>query len=171
MLLIFYTSIASSSVGDAFQARYLLIRSSHGKHFTKSIKGWYTYDVHENSPIFKTPTPRDHRGPISFDLIEASITAFIIIYILSTHFATNLFYLRNLKSKQKQDQVTFKLTSRSIVRLFHKQCNGIIKEWFYCLTSESKGRFLVNECVQPAITYHLYIISVSLKFWACYIKG
>ena len=26
----------------------------------------------------------------------------------------------------------------------HKQYNGIIKEWLHCLTSESKGRFLVN---------------------------
>ena len=28
--------------------------------------------------------------------------------------------------------------------LTHKQCNGIIKGWLHCLTSESKGRFLAN---------------------------
>ena len=27
--------------------------------------------------------------------------------------------------------------------LAHKLCNGIIKEWLHCLTSDSKGRFLV----------------------------
>ena len=28
--------------------------------------------------------------------------------------------------------------------LTHKKCNGIIKGWHHCLTSELKGRFLVN---------------------------
>ena len=29
--------------------------------------------------------------------------------------------------------------------LAHKKCNGIIKGCRHCLTSESKGRFLVND--------------------------
>ena len=31
-----------------------------------------------------------------------------------------------------------------MIDLSHKQCNGIIKGWLYCLTLESKGRFFVN---------------------------
>ena len=76
-----------------------------------------------------------------------------------------------IKTKTRPSHVTFKLTSHSIVGLSRKQCNDIIKEWFYCLTLESKGRFIVNECVRLAISYHLYIISIYLKFRACYITG
>ena len=47
------------------------------------------------------------------------------------------------KSKQK----VMSYSNQALVPLFdlpHKQCNGIIKGWLHCLTSESKGRFLVN---------------------------
>ena len=39
---------------------------------------------------------------------------------------------------------TFKLITRSIARFSQQKCNGIIKGWLHCLTSESRGRFLVN---------------------------
>ena len=50
------------------------------------------------------------------------------------------------KSKQKQNQVKshWNLPCGLLFDLAHTQCNGIIKGWFHCLTSESKGRFLVN---------------------------
>ena len=50
------------------------------------------------------------------------------------------------KSKQKQNKVTSNSSSPRVLLfdLAHKQCNGIIKGWVHCLTSESKGRFLVN---------------------------
>ena len=85
---------------------------------------------------------------------------FITIHIFSTHFPIILFYFHILKmqtnygtaiyqkewtkSKQEQSHVTFTLTRRSIFDLPHKQCNCFIKGWLHCLTSESKGRFLVN---------------------------
>ena len=50
------------------------------------------------------------------------------------------------KSKQKQNQVRSH-SDWPCVLLFdlaHKQCNGIIKGWVHCHTSEWKGRFLVN---------------------------
>ena len=50
------------------------------------------------------------------------------------------------KSKQKQNQVRSH-SNWPCVLLFdlaHKQCNGIIKGWLHCHTSEWKGRFLVN---------------------------
>ena len=53
---------------------------------------------------------------------------------------------KRTKSKQKQNQVTSHLSWPRAL-LFdsaQKQCNGIIKGWLHCLTSELKGRFLVN---------------------------
>ena len=89
---------------------------------------------------------------------------FIIIQIFSTYFAINLFYFcttwkhkqtmeqqthgasDRTKSKQKQNQVTSHSYWPRVLLfdLAHKQCNGTIKGWFYCLRSESKGRFLVS---------------------------
>ena len=86
---------------------------------------------------------------------------FIITHIFSTHFAINLFFaqveivnklwnnnrtmhMNKIKRKTKPSHATFELTKGSIVRFSHKQCNGIIKGWLHCLTSESKERFLVN---------------------------
>ena len=49
------------------------------------------------------------------------------------------------KTKQKQNQATsYWNWARSISDLARKQCNGIIKGCLSCLTSESKGRFLVK---------------------------
>ena len=31
-----------------------------------------------------------------------------------------------------------------LFNLVHKQCNGLVKRWLHCLTSESKERFLVK---------------------------
>ena len=46
------------------------------------------------------------------------------------------------KTKTKTYYVTFPCAL--FFDLAHKQCNGVIKGWLHCLTSESKGRFLVN---------------------------
>ena len=86
---------------------------------------------------------------------------FICIHIFSTHFAINLLYLHNLKTWANYGTTTSpcmwtneiktktKLSmSRSnwsrviLFDLVHKQCNGIIKGWIHCLTSESKDDFL-----------------------------
>ena len=58
------------------------------------------------------------------------------------------------KSKQKQNQVTSHSNWPRVLLfdLVYKQCNAIIKAfikaWLHCLTSESKGRFLVNKIYQ-----------------------
>ena len=54
------------------------------------------------------------------------------------------------KSKQIQNQVTSHSNQPSVLLfdLVHKQCNGIIEGWLHCLTSESKGRFLVNNLLK-----------------------
>ena len=50
------------------------------------------------------------------------------------------------RNQNKQNQITSRSNWPRVLLfdLAHKQCNGIIKRWFHCLTSESKGRFLVN---------------------------
>ena len=50
------------------------------------------------------------------------------------------------KTKQKQNQVTSHWNWARVLfsDLAHKQCNGIIKGCLSCLTSESKGRFLIK---------------------------
>ena len=82
-----------------------------------------------------------------------------IIHIFRIHFAINLLYLHNLKTNTKnmeqqpyrageQIQNKNKTKSRKI-QIDHAYLlyalNGIIKGWLHCLTSESKGRFLVND--------------------------
>ena len=48
-----------------------------------------------------------------------------------------------------------------LLDLAHKQCDGIMKGWFHCLTSDWKRRYLVNGCVPLTITYHLYFLRIS----------
>ena len=53
--------------------------------------------------------------------------------------------MNEIKQKQRQkSHIIFKLTCILLFDLVHKQYNGIIKGWFHCLASESKGRFLAN---------------------------
>ena len=53
--------------------------------------------------------------------------------------------MNEIKTKTKQKKVTRHSNSpRVLFDLVHKQCNGIIKGWLHCLTSELKVRFLVN---------------------------
>ena len=93
------------------------------------------------------------------------------IHVFRTYFRVNLFYLHILKTKanygattapsmwmneiktkawQKQSYVTFKLTSRSIVRFSSPQIiHWYIKGWLHCLTSDSEGSSLVKSILLP----------------------
>ena len=53
-------------------------------------------------------------------------------------------WMNEIKTKTKSSHFTFRFTTRSIIRLAHRQCNGISKEWLHCMTSELKGRFPVD---------------------------
>ena len=70
------------------------------------------------------------------------------------------------KSKQKQNQ----LMSRSnllgvlLFDLSHKQCNGIINGWLQCLTSEWKGRFLVNNILMFGTAWCLVMAQIQFFF-------
>ena len=87
-------------------------------------------------------------------------------------------WMNEIKTKTKSSHFTFKFTTRSIVRLAHRQCNGISKEWLHCMTSELKGRFPVdvwlsmmsahsantiflkkNGCTEHPLTPHLRLIA------------
>ena len=49
------------------------------------------------------------------------------------------------RTKSKQKVMSY--SNGALIPLFDlpdKQCNGFIKGWLHCLTSESKRRFLVN---------------------------
>ena len=90
--------------------------------------------------------------------ISQNIFSFTFIYMFSAHFGINLFYLHNLKTQTNYATTTArtmhvndriqnknKILSYSnwacflLFDLARKQCNGIIKGLFHCLTTESKG--------------------------------
>ena len=228
-----------------------------------SSKGWYTYDVHENCPVFKTPStppcpstskilpppspqfqtnflsplspngnqwikrkynPRMtiifirsflqvgcrfqyqliHLVWLSFDFFsfnwsftscffvalysfvssypKISWILFIVIHFFSTYFATNLFYLHNLKTQANygitippcmwMNEIKTKtslITSHSnwprvlLFDLTHKLCKGIIERWFHCLTSESKRRFLVSNILMFGSVWCLVMAQIQFS--------
>ena len=115
-------------------------------------KGQYAYDVHENYPVFKTrtlcpsaskifPPPQPKTSNFRWNLPPLPLPL-PINYRTTT---APCMLTNEIKTKAKPSHVTFKLTTRSIVRhCSHKQCNGIIKAWLHCLTQEATRRYLVN---------------------------
>ena len=69
------------------------------------------------------------------------------------------------KSKQKQNQVTLlSIWSRVLLLdLAHKQCIGIIKQWLHCLTSDSKGKFLVSNMLMFGLAWCLVIAAFHTR--------
>ena len=69
------------------------------------------------------------------------------------------------ESKQKQNKVTSH-SNWPLVLLFdlaHKRCSGIIKGWLRCLTSESKGRFLVNNILMFGLAWCLVMTQIQFS--------
>ena len=75
--------------------------------FSYSHKERYTYDVHENCPIFKTSRPpfssyvQDSFTPLTLDVqFQTNLysSVFLKEVCFSAHFAINSFYLHNLKT-------------------------------------------------------------------------
>ena len=48
--------------------------------------------------------------------------------------------------------------------LSHKQFNGIIKGWLHCLTSEPKGRFVVNNILMFGSVWYLVLTQIQFFF-------
>ena len=110
-----------------------------------------TCDVHENCLIFKTPTTPVHLRPKFFHPLDLgrpilNEPARPSPKIYGKNIAPSL-WTNKIKTKQKQNQVTSHSNWPRVLLfdLAHKQCNGIIKEWLHCLTSESIGGFLTND--------------------------
>ena len=72
---------------------------------------------------------------------------------------------KRTKSEQKQNQVmSHSNWPRALLfDLDHKQCNGVIKWCLHCLTSESKGRFLVNNILK--LTSHICCIICDQRIY------
>ena len=107
---------------------------------------------------------------------------FIVIHFFSTYFATNLFYLHNLKTQANygitippcmwMNEIKTKtslITSHSnwprvlLFDLTHKLCKGIIERWFHCLTSESKRRFLVSNILMFGSVWCLVMAQIQFS--------
>ena len=69
------------------------------------------------------------------------------------------------KLKQTQNQVTShsKWPRVLLFDLALKQCNGIIKGWLYCLTSELKGRFLANNILMFGSAWCLVMAQIQFS--------
>ena len=69
------------------------------------------------------------------------------------------------KSKQKQNEVMSHSNWPRVVLfdLAHRQCNGIIKGWPHCLTSESNGRFLVNDILTFGSAWCLVMAQIQFS--------
>ena len=50
-------------------------------------------------------------------------------------------------NERNQNKIKTKSHHILLFNLAHKQCNDIIKGWRHCLTSQSKGRFFVNNVI------------------------
>ena len=125
-----------------------------------SFKGWYTYDVHENCPIFKTTQPlsiyvRNSSSPCTLNVKSQTNRP------LSKWYDT----CELTKLKQTQNQVTShsKWPRVLLFDLAHKQCNGIIKGRLYCLTSELKGRFLANNILMLGSAWCLVMAQIQFS--------
>ena len=118
------------SIKLAYECRIIYIR----QHL---LKGWYIYDIHENYPIFKNLHPTVHLSPKFFAPLDSNEFPFSKWYCAC----------ERTKSKQKQNQTTSRWHWPRVLLfdLGYKQCNGIIDGWLHSLTSESKGRFRVND--------------------------
>ena len=112
-------------------------------------QGRYRYDVHENCLILKIPQSIVQVRPKFFHSLDPA-------HPILNETPPNLHPQQTMeqqphrtcertKSKQKQNQVTSH-SNLPRVLLFDcapKQCSGIVKGWFHCLTPDPIGRFLV----------------------------
>ena len=103
------------------------------------------------------------RSAFVFSINSLNLSGFpflcLAFLLTSFHFACE-----RTKSKQKQNQVTSYSNWPHILLfdLAQKQCNDIIKGWLHCLTSESNGRFLVNNMLMFGSTWCL--VTAQIQF-------
>ena len=115
-------------------------------------KGWYTYDVHENCPILKIPTPCLSMFKI-LPLPWSNTSNFKRIPSPTSPTSPEN-YNQSIKRKHKPRTTiaSYQQVNKSI----------IIKGWLYCLTSESKGRFLVSNVLMLGSA--LFLVMAQIHF-------
>ena len=114
-------------------------------------KGQYTYDVHENCQIFRTPHPSIHlcskffhpldlKRPI---LNEPALPTTTTTTISNKLWNNNRTVHINERNQSKKNQVTSHLNLSRVLLIdwAHKQYNGIIKGWLHCLTPEASIKY------------------------------
>ena len=90
----------------------------------------------------------------------------LFLYIFSIHFAVNQ-YLRK-QTMEQQSHCACQRTKSNwprfvLFHLAHKHGNGIIKGWLHCLTSESKGIFLVNNMLMFGSAWCLVMAQIQFS--------
>ena len=120
--------------------------------FFLTDKGWYTYDVHENCPILKIPTPCLSMFKI-LPLPWSNTSNFKRIPSPTSPTSPEN-YNQSIKRKHKPRTTiaSYQQVNKSI----------IIKGWLYCLTSESKGRFLVSNVLMLGSA--LFLVMAQIHF-------
>ena len=149
------------------------------------IQGWLLYVVRSWFPFF-TSFHLAEASPSAFSSLYTLVCAVVqkyhkmyFIYNYS-HFwysfcnqSVLLAQLENVSklwnnnhAQRNQNKNKTKHSNWPRVVLFdsaHKQCNGITKGWLHCLTSESKGRFLVNK-MNRKVKYVLLLLLQLILF-------
>ena len=125
----------------------------------KTCKGWYTYGIHENCPIFKTPHPP---CPSTSEIPPPSwpwMFNFKRPSLLSKWYSAC--ERTNIKRKTKPSQVTFKLIMLSFLRF--RPTNNVMVSLKDGFTVWCQKKVLSD----IAVSY----FSVQVKSGACYFTG
>ena len=175
-----------------FQANTPSLQMISNQFKENIIKRWLSYVIRSFFQVgFCFQYRRINLAWLSFDffLFSWSLTIYFSVALNScmcscTKISQNVFYLylftflllilkltcffAHLENVNKlwNNNCTVHLNERPRVLLFdiaRKQCNGIIKGWLHCLTSESKGRFLVTNILMFGSAWCLAMAQIQFS--------
>ena len=143
-----------SNLNSVFFFVYGMIRNFQDPPLPLSIyvqnhSNTLTWDIQPQTALIRYQVL--HSGQLSFLCINS---------LILSGFPLACFYLAEASQKN---------TSHSnwphvmLLDLGHKQCNGIIKGWLHCLTSESKERFLVNNLLMFGSAWSLFMAQIQFS--------
>ena len=107
---------------------------------------FFKIGAHKNFVIFKG---KDLCWSLSFNKVAT---------LLKKRFLTN-----EIKAKTRPSMSHSNWPRVLLFDLANKQCNGIIKGWFHYLTSQSKGRFLVNNILMFGSAWCLVMAQIQFS--------
>ena len=88
---------------------------------------------------------------------------FIFVMVKANYLLHHAYERMKLKQKQNQISSHSNWPHILLLNLAHKQCNGIINGWTNCLTSESKGRLLINNIVMFCSAWGLVMVQIHFS--------